>query len=414
MADDVSILSDETLLQICRASQEDLEAMPALGDELRLARLLIPPPRSRHDGRLEHAVTLLASAMGRMKQYNPTHLPFGFQGPTITSCGWIDRDDFELIAKQIVGLTWLNSNADDVACVVGHAISKAANLSLIEQKEYDAWRPGMLAHVITSKFCDHLPLNRQSGIFSRAGLDLPASTLGGWMGPWGAVTKSMQDHAAAATATDPNVQYAYEDGSGGADLDANFVRPDYVTYPGPSTRRVVYYNYPTSGVGAALGRLDNIALTGTSPSASQKYASYMYLGAGTMVDANYPAVTGIPALTYGSRADSYSGLDRFGRVVDQKWQNQSGRDGQGSIHIRLRPREQPAVSRGLAGRRQPRRQRQLLHVRRPGPADPEQLGHVGRQRGHHRSERRRQPGVESGPGGQPAWGPQGLVSVQVG
>jgi len=133
----------------------------------------------------------------------------------------------------------------------------------------------------------------------------------------------MQDHAAAATATDPNVQYAYEDGSGGADLDANFVRPDYVTYPGPSARRVVYYNYASTGVGAPMSRLDNIASAG-SPTASQKYASYMYLGAGTMVDANYPAVTGIPALTYGSRANSYAGLDRFGRVVDQKWQNQNG------------------------------------------------------------------------------------------
>ncbi len=71
-------------------------------------------------------------------------------------------------------------------------------------------------------------------------------------------------------------EYAYEDGSGGADLDANYVRPDYVTYPGPSSRRVVYYNYASSGVGAALGRLDNIASAG-SPSASQKYASCMYL-----------------------------------------------------------------------------------------------------------------------------------------
>jgi len=38
------------------------------------------------------------------------------------------------------------------------------------------------------------------------------------------VTKSMQAHTAAATSTDPNVQYAYEDGAGGADLDANYVR----------------------------------------------------------------------------------------------------------------------------------------------------------------------------------------------
>jgi RHS repeat-associated protein len=136
-------------------------------------------------------------------------------------------------------------------------------------------------------------------------------------GPWGAVTKSMQDHDAAATATDPNVQYAYEDGI--ASNEAKYVRPDYVTYPGPSSRRVVYYNYPTSGVGAALSRLSNIA-----PISGSHFADYTYLGAGTMVDANYPAVANTPALTYGTRVNSYSGLDRFGRVVDQKWQNQTG------------------------------------------------------------------------------------------
>jgi YD repeat-containing protein len=43
-----------------------------------------------------------------------------------------------------------------------------------------------------------------------------------------------------------------------------------------------------------------------------------------MVDANYPAVANTPALTYGSRVNSYSGFDRFGRVVNQKWQNQTG------------------------------------------------------------------------------------------
>jgi len=44
-------------------------------------------------------------------------------------------------------------------------------------------------------------------------------------------------------------------------------------------------------VWAVLSRLDNIALTGTDPSASQKYAAYGYLGAGTVVKVQYPAVT---------------------------------------------------------------------------------------------------------------------------
>ena len=42
---------------------------------------------------------------------------------------------------------------------------------------------GLLAHVIVSKFCDHQPLYRQSAIQARAGIDLPRSTLSGWMGP---------------------------------------------------------------------------------------------------------------------------------------------------------------------------------------------------------------------------------------
>ena len=40
---------------------------------------------------------------------------------------------------------------------------------------------GMLAHVITSKYADHLPLNRLEHIFRRHGLQLSRSTLCGWM-----------------------------------------------------------------------------------------------------------------------------------------------------------------------------------------------------------------------------------------
>lgn len=37
--------------------------------------------------------------------------------------------------------------------------------------------PGLIAHVITQKFADHLPLHRQQGIFKRHGVHLPRSTL---------------------------------------------------------------------------------------------------------------------------------------------------------------------------------------------------------------------------------------------
>ena len=42
--------------------------------------------------------------------------------------------------------------------------------------------PGMLAHVLVSKYADHLPLYRQSQIYARAGLELDRSTLSDWVG----------------------------------------------------------------------------------------------------------------------------------------------------------------------------------------------------------------------------------------
>jgi len=40
---------------------------------------------------------------------------------------------------------------------------------------------GLLAHTIVSKYCDHLPLYRQSEIFARQGIHLSRSTMAGWM-----------------------------------------------------------------------------------------------------------------------------------------------------------------------------------------------------------------------------------------
>lgn len=42
--------------------------------------------------------------------------------------------------------------------------------------------PGLLAHVLVSKYADHLPLYRQSQLFDREGLDLDRSTLADWVG----------------------------------------------------------------------------------------------------------------------------------------------------------------------------------------------------------------------------------------
>ena len=44
---------------------------------------------------------------------------------------------------------------------------------------------GLLAQVLVAKYADHLPLYRQEGIFARAGMALPRSTLAQWVGVCG-------------------------------------------------------------------------------------------------------------------------------------------------------------------------------------------------------------------------------------
>jgi transposase len=53
--------------------------------------------------------------------------------------------------------------------------------------------PGFLSHVLVSKFCDHLPLYRQSQILARDGIDLDRSTLAGMVGGCAALLTPLAD-----------------------------------------------------------------------------------------------------------------------------------------------------------------------------------------------------------------------------
>ena len=53
--------------------------------------------------------------------------------------------------------------------------------------------PGLLAHVLVSKYADHLPLYRQSQIYEREGLDLDRSTLADWVGKSTALLEPLAD-----------------------------------------------------------------------------------------------------------------------------------------------------------------------------------------------------------------------------
>ncbi|MEK6247726.1 MAG: transposase, partial [Planctomycetales bacterium] len=67
-----------------------------------------------------------------------------------------------------------------MACSCCEAILQAP----MPSRPIERGRPGpsLLAHVLVSKYCDHLPLYRQSQIYEREGIDLDRSTMADWVG----------------------------------------------------------------------------------------------------------------------------------------------------------------------------------------------------------------------------------------
>jgi RHS repeat-associated protein len=127
-----------------------------------------------------------------------------------------------------------------------------------------------------------------------------------------------QAHSGAVnTSTTPKVQYAYTEMSAGA----NNSRMTTMTYP---NGRVIHFAY-NSGLDDSISRLSYIADDNGSGGVGTHLEEYSYLGLGTVVKRAHPQ-PGVD-LTYikqtgesnGDAGDQYTGLDRFGRVVDLRW-----------------------------------------------------------------------------------------------
>ena len=62
--------------------------------------------------------------------------------------------------------------------------------------------PGLLAHILFSKYGLHLPLNRQSAVYAREGINLDVSTLADWVGASAAtlmpLVEAIRSHVFAA------------------------------------------------------------------------------------------------------------------------------------------------------------------------------------------------------------------------
>jgi transposase len=110
-----------------------------------------------------------------------THLP---QGDCCASCGGALRQFGEDVSEQ---LEYIPENFK----VILHVRPKFACNSCDQVVEAPAPSrpierglagPGLLAHVLVSKFADHLPLYRQLEVYARQGVEIERSTLAGWVG----------------------------------------------------------------------------------------------------------------------------------------------------------------------------------------------------------------------------------------
>ena len=126
----------------------------------------------------------------------------------------------------------------------------------------------------------------------------------------GQLLRDSQSHTGGVGASTPTVAYTYDAAHGN--------RLNGMTYP---DGRLIHYDFG-SGTNNAVSRLGSVS----DPSGTLE--SYDYLGVGTVVRRSHPQ--GGVDLTYigngstGDGGDQYVGLDRFGRVADQRWTASAG------------------------------------------------------------------------------------------
>ena len=119
-----------------------------------------------------------------------------------------------------------------------------------------------------------------------------------------------QAHSGAVSSS-PTVEYDYA--SGGS--SSNQIRLTSITYPGG---RQIDYDYGTPDAkDDRLSRVNAIKDGGTA------LAAYTYLGAGTVIQIIY-AEPGVQLDLWGGTTGTFTGIDDFGRVKDQRWVTTGG------------------------------------------------------------------------------------------
>jgi transposase len=159
--------------------------------ELRLEELQSQPAdnASQAEAKLSSAAPFLASTPHPARRALPGHLPRQTQrhepkearcpgcGGTLRKLG---EDVSEVLEYSPASFFVVRHVRPKLSCTGCDCIVQAPAPS--RPIERGVAGPGLLAHVLVSKYADHLPLYRQSEIYARQGVELERSTLADWVG----------------------------------------------------------------------------------------------------------------------------------------------------------------------------------------------------------------------------------------
>jgi RHS repeat-associated protein len=126
----------------------------------------------------------------------------------------------------------------------------------------------------------------------------------------GLLDREYQSASGAKGVGTPYVEYDYDETASSGELTKGY-RLKSIRYP---NERLVHYQYG-SGDNESLNRLD--AITDFASGSGTVFAKYKYLGRSRVVEIDYQEAD--VRLDLIGTGTSYTGLDRFGRVIDQKW-----------------------------------------------------------------------------------------------
>jgi len=175
-------------MQFGRKSEKLTQQIEQL--ELRLEELQAKPDENASQPQKQHPSTFSpASPAKPARRALPDHLPRQTQrhDPKESACPdcggelrTLGEDISEMLEYVPASFLVVRHVRPKLSCTKCDRIVQAAAPS--RPIERGVAGPGLLAHVLVSKYTDHLPLYRQSEIYERQGVELERSTLADWVG----------------------------------------------------------------------------------------------------------------------------------------------------------------------------------------------------------------------------------------